>query len=118
MCYKPFYLHTLSRLSSSQTHTHTHTHTHKHTHTHTHTHTSTVHKARIHSRSESASHLMGGGGGGANSRSTSTSSVGNMGAVHDPSLKKLTKDLHRCEVSIARYQTMLNEVGAPLVCLV
>ena len=55
---------------------------------------------------------MGGGGGGANSRSTSTSSVGNMGAMHDPSLKKLTKDLHRCEVSIARYQTMLNEVGA------
>ena len=53
---------------------------------------SAVHKARIHSRSESAS------------------SVGSLGSIHDASLKKLMKDLHRCEVSISRYQTMLNEV--------
>lgn len=44
------------------------------------------------------------------SRSESASSVGSLGAVHDASLKKLMKDLHRCEVSISRYQTMLNEV--------
>lgn len=53
---------------------------------------SVVHKVCIHSRSESAS------------------SVGSLGAVHDASLKKLMKDLHRCEVSISRYQAMLNEV--------
>lgn len=44
------------------------------------------------------------------SRTESASSVGCLGAVHDASLKKLMKDLHRCEVSISRYQTMLNEV--------
>jgi hypothetical protein len=70
-----------------------------------------LHKARIHSRSESASHALGQ----INSRSTSSTSSspggggGGGGSNHDASLKKLMKDLHRCEVSIARYQTMLNE---------
>ena len=53
---------------------------------------SAVHKAHVHSRCESAS------------------SVGSVDTAHDASLKKLMKDLHRCEVSISRYQNMLNEV--------
>lgn len=57
-----------------------------------HTHTHTVHKARIHSRSDSASSV-------------------NSLTITDTSLKKLLKDLHRCDISITRYQAMLTEVS-------
>ena len=31
-------------------------------------------------------------------------------ANSEPSLRKLTKDLHRCDVSLSRYQNSLHEV--------
>ena len=43
---------------------------------------------------------------GLHSRSDSASSMN----LSETSLKKLLKDLHRCEVSIGKYQTMLDKV--------
>ena len=42
-------------------------------------------------------------------RTTSVSSVSNL--ITDQTLRRLLKDLHRCEVSLVKYEGMLSDVG-------
>ncbi len=42
--------------------------------------------------------------------------ISTLGTVQtESSLKKLSKDLHRCDVSLSRYQNSLNEVSQPQI---